>query len=212
MNSCLHKAILSFGFWNFLEFLNILVDPCRSRGSTISKMSPVFISLPFSFTTCPLLKISLPPTPWLQWLEIFYLLPVRLYAWARLSWPQPHRGICLLLTVATLPSAGTHCPFFWCVFPQHPSFPTDVQCYVSMQNLQCHMSALYRFETKGWVKHSETYYLKKGDSVFYILLQVLIFIINYTMLLHLFKYMLNIKNWEVVFLILVKAAAIQMLN
>ena len=32
------------------------------------------------------------------------------------------------------------------------------------------------------------------------------------MLLHLFKYMLNIKNWEVVFLILVKAAAIQMLN
>lgn len=36
--------------------------------------------------------------------------------------------------------------------------------------------------------------------------------INYTMLLHLFKYMLNIKNWEVVFLILVKAAAIQMLN
>lgn len=105
--------------------------------------------------------------------------------------------------------------FLWCsalVFPQHPSFPTDVQCYVSMQNLQCHMSALYRFETKGWVKHSETYYLKKGDSVFYILLQVLIFIINYTMLLHLFKYMLNIKNWEVVFLILVKAAAIQMLN
>lgn len=62
------------------------------------------------------------------------------------------------------------------------------------------------------MKHSETYYLKKGDSVFYILLQVLIFIINYTMLLHLFKYMLNIKNWEVVFLILVKAAAIQMLN
>lgn len=82
---------------------------------------------------------------------------------------------------------------------------TDVQCSVSMLNLQCNMSALYGFETKGWVKHSETSYLKKEESAFYILLQVLIFInlINCIMLLHVFKYVLNNAWGGCVFLLII---------
>lgn len=45
---------------------------------------------------------------------------------------------------------------------------------------------------------------EKGRLCFYILLQVLIFItVNCTMLLHVFKYILNTEDWGVDFLVVI---------